>query len=313
MCEPLYISDGTCAGRGRWDDFLQCCLRLQGVFVGSRSEMGQPIKMAEADSHIFGYVLMNDWSGKSSCPTIVSFTGAELRVFLQLVTFRDGNMCLLGLSVPRTLERRFHPGSSSQMLSNHFFARLAQVMHLFFVLRTTARLAQNKFSSFCLKKKCSSFCLKHEKASKITLNHWTISLTRITEAMTLNWKCKLKAKSTKIITLFPGAITETCNVSTCVGPCVSCWLSPWPSRHVWCRYWNARQQLVHHTVTGCNMEPGDLYGSGTISGQVFFVCLYVYLQADLWHAYLQTDDSLGSMLELSWKGTREVKFPDNTV
>ena len=33
-------------------------------------------------------------------------------------------------------------------------------------------------------------------------------------------------------------------------------------------YWNLRQQLVHHTVTGCNMRPGDLLGSGTISGPV---------------------------------------------
>jgi len=52
-------------------------------------------------------------------------------------------------------------------------------------------------------------------------------------------------------------------------------------------YWNAAQQLVHHSVTGCVMNPGDVLGSGTISGQ--------------------TDDSFGSMLELSWKGTREVK------
>ncbi|KAJ0399214.1 hypothetical protein P43SY_001880 [Pythium insidiosum] len=51
-------------------------------------------------------------------------------------------------------------------------------------------------------------------------------------------------------------------------------------------YWNMKQQLAHHTVSGCNMQPGDLLGSGTISGQ--------------------TDDSLGSMLELSWQGTRDI-------
>ena len=33
-------------------------------------------------------------------------------------------------------------------------------------------------------------------------------------------------------------------------------------------YWTAKQQLVHHTVTGCNVRPGDLMGSGTISGEV---------------------------------------------
>ena len=33
-------------------------------------------------------------------------------------------------------------------------------------------------------------------------------------------------------------------------------------------YWTMKQQLAHHSVTGCNMRPGDLCGSGTISGKV---------------------------------------------
>lgn len=33
-------------------------------------------------------------------------------------------------------------------------------------------------------------------------------------------------------------------------------------------YWTPQQQLAHHTVTGCNLNPGDLIGSGTISGNV---------------------------------------------
>ena len=39
-------------------------------------------------------------------------------------------------------------------------------------------------------------------------------------------------------------------------------------------YWTPKQQLVHHTVTGCNVRPGDLMGSGTISGEVrcFYIC-----------------------------------------
>lgn len=53
-------------------------------------------------------------------------------------------------------------------------------------------------------------------------------------------------------------------------------------------YWSMFQQLAHHTVTGCNVRPGDLYASGTISGPDE-------------HAY-------GSMLELSWKGQKPLKF-----
>ncbi|XP_038851895.1 fumarylacetoacetase [Salvelinus namaycush] len=51
-------------------------------------------------------------------------------------------------------------------------------------------------------------------------------------------------------------------------------------------YWTMKQQLAHHTVNGCNVRPGDLLASGTISGP--------------------DPDSFGSMLELSWKGSKTV-------
>lgn len=34
------------------------------------------------------------------------------------------------------------------------------------------------------------------------------------------------------------------------------------------RYWTISQQLAHHTINGCNLRPGDLLGTGTISGPV---------------------------------------------
>lgn len=57
-------------------------------------------------------------------------------------------------------------------------------------------------------------------------------------------------------------------------------------------YWNMCQQLAHHTVNGCNIEVGDLYASGTISGP--------------------EKDSYGSMLEISWGGKNPVSMPDGT-
>ena len=33
--------------------------------VGQPSSMGEPVAIADADQHIFGFVLLNDWSGKS--------------------------------------------------------------------------------------------------------------------------------------------------------------------------------------------------------------------------------------------------------
>lgn len=45
-------------------------------------------------------------------------------------------------------------------------------------------------------------------------------------------------------------------------------------------YWTPKQQLVHHTVTGCNIRPGDLMGSGTISGEVWLLILTGVYTAD---------------------------------
>lgn len=38
-------------------------------------------------------------------------------------------------------------------------------------------------------------------------------------------------------------------------------------------YWTMKQQLAHHTVSGCNMNSGDMIASGTISGPV---CLFTF-------------------------------------
>merc|ERR1719461_1631266 len=54
-------------------------------------------------------------------------------------------------------------------------------------------------------------------------------------------------------------------------------------------YWSFTQQLTHHSSTGCPFNAGDLCGSGTISGP--------------------DTGSYGSMLEISWKGTKPVKLP----
>ncbi len=58
-------------------------------------------------------------------------------------------------------------------------------------------------------------------------------------------------------------------------------------------YWNICQQLAHHTVNGCNLQVGDMYASGTISGK--------------------DENSYGSMLELAWKGTKPIEMPDGST
>lgn len=57
-------------------------------------------------------------------------------------------------------------------------------------------------------------------------------------------------------------------------------------------YWNMNQQLAHHSVNGCNIGLGDAMGSGTISGP--------------------NEGEYGSMLEISWKGTKPFKMSDGS-
>ncbi|MEM7353711.1 MAG: fumarylacetoacetase [Acidobacteriota bacterium] len=58
-------------------------------------------------------------------------------------------------------------------------------------------------------------------------------------------------------------------------------------------YWTAAQMLAHHCSNGCNMQPGDLLASGTVSGQA--------------------KDSRGCLLELTWRGSEPVELPGGEV
>ena len=54
-------------------------------------------------------------------------------------------------------------------------------------------------------------------------------------------------------------------------------------------YWTMAQLVTHHASSGCNLRPGDLLASGTVSGP--------------------TKDSRGSLLELTWRGTEPLTLP----
>ena len=57
-------------------------------------------------------------------------------------------------------------------------------------------------------------------------------------------------------------------------------------------YWTVAQQIAHHTVNGCNLNIGDLLGSGTISGN--------------------KPESFGSLLEITWGGKNPIILLDGT-
>jgi fumarylacetoacetase len=55
-------------------------------------------------------------------------------------------------------------------------------------------------------------------------------------------------------------------------------------------YWTAAQLIAHHTVNGCNLQPGDLLGSGTLSGP--------------------KPDEAGSLMELTLGGKQPITLPN---
>jgi fumarylacetoacetase len=70
-------------------------------------------------------------------------------------------------------------------------------------------------------------------------------------------------------------------------------LSPYPlSRSNFeTMYWTPAQFVAHHTSNGCNLRPGDLLASGTVSGP--------------------GENERGCLLELAWRGSKPLKLPSS--
>jgi len=58
-------------------------------------------------------------------------------------------------------------------------------------------------------------------------------------------------------------------------------------------YWTIAQLVAHHTSNGCNLQPGDLLASGTVSGE--------------------TPESRGCLLERTWRGTEPLTLPSGEL
>ena len=171
-----------------------------GMLVGPGNKLGDPIKIESADDHVFGFVLMNDWSARD----IQKFEYVPLGPFT-------------GKNVGTTISPW---------------------------VVTTAALEPFK-------------C----KTSAGVQDPEPLPYLRDPDYRSYDIQLKVELENEKDV---PKPVV----------------LSRSNFKYM---YWNHKQQLVHHTVTGCNMRPGDLLGSGTISG---------------------TERSMfGSMLEISWKGS----------
>lgn len=160
-----------------------------GVFVGPGNELGEPIPIAEAESHVFGIVLLNDWSARD----IQAWEYQPLGPFLAknfATTLSPWVVTLEALAPYRVpLER---PATDPQPLP---------------YLDEAGNRAQGAFDIH----------------------------------LSIEWQTARMAEQG--MSAHPVARTNY--------------------RYA---YWTVAQMVAHHTVNGCNLQPGDLLGTGTLSG-----------------------------------------------
>ncbi|KAJ7967776.1 putative fumarylacetoacetase [Quillaja saponaria] len=166
------------------------------TIVGPGNELGKPIDINEAADHIFGLVLMNDWSARD----IQAWEYVPLGPFL---------------------------GKSFGTTVSPWIVTLEAL---------------------------EPFAVDAPKQDPPPLPY-------LAEKVPRNYDVSLEVR------IKPAEHTDSCVVTRS------------NLKHL---YWTLTQQLAHHTINGCNLRPGDLLGTGTISGP--------------------EPESRGCLLELTWNG-----------
>jgi fumarylacetoacetase len=194
------------------------CARLDyelelGIFIGPGNALGQPIALAQADAHIFGLCLLNDWSARD----------IQFWEMLPLGPFLGKNFCT-------------------------------------------------------------------------TVSPWVVSLEALApyrlpfarpanEPQPLPYLDDAAHRSSGVLDIQLDVLLETRQQrATAQAPTR---LSHTSFKH---QYWTFAQMVAQHTLGGCNLQSGDLLGSGTISGP--------------------TDGEQGAMIELTQAGRAPVTLPN---
>ena len=193
------------------------CRRLDielelGIFVGTGNELGDPVSMAQAEDHVFGLCLLNDWSARD----IQAWEYQPLGPFLSknfATTISPWIVTLEALAPYRVAFER--PADDPQPLP---------------YLDSDANRERGAFDI------------------QLQVDLQTPSMREAGQ----------------------GGAT-ICRTSY---------------RHA---YWTVAQMVTHHTVNGCNLQPGDLFGSGTLSGP--------------------TLDQAGALIELTGGGKNPLHLP----
>lgn len=184
-----------------------------GVFIGTSNELGSPISMAEAESHVFGMCLFNDWSARD----IQAWEYQPLGPFLAKSFASTISPWIVTLEALEPYRLAFiRPDGDPQPLPY-------------------LSSEQNK---------CAG-------------------------AMDIQLEVLLQTQSMRAEGEAPVSLSRS---------------------NFKYSYWTVAQLVSHHTVNGCNLQPGDLLGTGTQSGP--------------------GEGEYGSILELSRGGKQPIKLPN---
>ncbi len=182
-----------------------------GVYVGPGNPLGQPVSIDEAEDHLFGLCILNDWSARD----IQAWEYQPLGPFLakSFVSHVSPWVVTLGALAPFRCPQAPRPEGDP-----------APLPHL-------SSSAEDGAFDVRIAVSLASARMREEGA-------------------------------------VPMPISET------------------NMRHL---YWTIFQMFTHHASNGCNMRPGDLMGTGTISGP--------------------DEGSLGSILEITKRGADPIRLP----
>jgi fumarylacetoacetase len=184
-----------------------------GFFVGRGNTLGETIDVEDAESHIFGLCLLNDWSARD----IQKWEYQPLGPFLA---------------------KNFATSISPWVVTLEALEP--------FRVPATAR----------------------PTTDPAILPHLNGATNRKRGAMDITLEVSLRSKLMRETRLDSTVLTRS-NL-----------------KHL---YWTLAQMLAHHSSNGCNLRPGDLMGTGTVSGP--------------------TKDSRGCLLELTWRGSEPIQLP----
>lgn len=184
-----------------------------GFFIGHGNEPGQPISMTEAENHIFGLCLVNDWSARDI--------------------------------------QRWEYQPLGPFLSKSFATTISPW------IVTTEALAPFRVPAF-----------RREDGDPQPLPYLDSPENRERGGFDIKLEVLITTEPMRQQNIAPHRLSAS------------------NTRDL---YWTFAQMLTHHSSNGCNLRPGDLLASGTVSGA--------------------TKESMGSLIELTERGTNPITLP----